>query len=149
MHTMSRWLVSSRAAVAVAVLSGCGGPSASSAPSDSGVAADGCISGADLSSLAIPDAAIGDAGATVAGCYACVASNCQSQLAACSLDCSCSEEVAGLIPCIATGAPANSTKVGECLEALKGELGLAVAGCMLMSCADVATAPCVGLPSSD
>jgi hypothetical protein len=114
-------------AALVAVTQGCGGGS-SSGPGTG--ASDACVPDSNLANLMVPDAAIGDAGVTVEDCYACVSNHCQSQLAACNVDCACNAAVSGLAPCIASG-----TKIGECANALLQErLGAAVWGCLDPNC---------------
>jgi hypothetical protein len=57
----------------------------------------------DLSQLSVPDAPIGDAGASLPGCNACARSTCQAQLAACNDDCLCRASVPTFVECLATG----------------------------------------------
>jgi hypothetical protein len=131
------WSWGAAAVGVVAMISGCGGGS-TAASGDSGTGGDGaCVPDADLTSLSVPDAAIGDAGVTLADCYGCVVSHCQDQLAACDVDCACNSAVASMLPCMAAG-----TKLGECAEALTGELALAVFGCIEPNCAFI----CSGQP---
>jgi len=107
----------------------CGGGNA--APSSTGAEpADACVD-ANLTSLAVPNAPIGDAGVTVAECYTCVRNACQSELAACNQDCECNPAVASIPGCLATG----NEKIGECAAVLQGNtLGGAVLGCLEQNC---------------
>lgn len=66
---------------------------------DSGMA---CAVDASLESLMVPDAAIGDSGATAPGCVACIEANCSPQLMACDNDCACKTAIVGFLGCAAT-----------------------------------------------
>jgi hypothetical protein len=62
-----------------------------------------CLIDADISNLQLPDAALGEAGASVAGCYACIQNACGTQIQACAGDCSCKETVVSFVECIGLG----------------------------------------------
>jgi hypothetical protein len=162
----SQWLLglATTSAIVAAVASGCGGSTNSGGPTDSGTSdvtadhteaaaaeaaadtsppqdtgSDACAIDASLTS--IPDAAIGDAGATTEGCFSCIEANCGSDLAACNADCTCKTDVATLIGCIASGASAvtcgsgvlggNDTAATALLECIAGPLlGGSGPGCL-------------------
>jgi hypothetical protein len=79
---------------------------------DAGAEADAvpvyCLIDADISNLQLPDASLGDAGANVAGCYACIGNACGTQLQACAGDCSCKETVVSFVECIGLGGAITS-----------------------------------------
>jgi hypothetical protein len=135
--------VSARATLLLAGLASfdCGGGNAGPVP---GAAAPGAAPGdgcgdKNLTNVAIPNATIGDAGVTVAECYTCMLNACQSQLAACNLDCQCNPGVASIPGCLATG----SDKIGECAAGLQGNVaGGGVLGCLEQDCIRT----CSGLP---
>jgi hypothetical protein len=56
-----------------------------------------------LETLDVPDAEIGDSGATLPECYACFEYACPGQLAACNADCACTMGVLGFVQCLAAG----------------------------------------------
>jgi hypothetical protein len=62
-----------------------------------------CPAGKDITTIALPEAPIGDAGATVSGCIACAKSSCSAQLAACNAECTCESSVPAFAECLATG----------------------------------------------
>jgi hypothetical protein len=94
---------------------------------------------ADLTTLAIPDAAIGDAGLTVLSCYTCLVNQCRMQLATCDVDRTCNPAVATIPGCLATGM----SRIGECAAVLQGNAaGGGVLGCLEQNCIRT----CSGLP---
>jgi hypothetical protein len=64
--------------------------------------APACMTDADLSTLNVPDAEIGDSGAFAPVCYSCIETTCAAALAACSADCVCNVGVQMFIACVAT-----------------------------------------------
>jgi hypothetical protein len=126
----SQWLLglATTSAIIAAVASGCGGSTSGGSPQDSGapdVTADhyeaaapeaaaetgsmdagpeACAVDANMASLMVPDASLGDAGATTSGCLTCIQTNCSSGVTACSADCACDTAVVGLLGCVASGA---------------------------------------------
>ncbi|MBX3198818.1 MAG: hypothetical protein KF850_18320 [Labilithrix sp.] len=58
---------------------------------------------AQIVAPAAPDAAIGDAGATVGECVACIARACPSETASCQGECACRERALGLLRCLESG----------------------------------------------
>jgi hypothetical protein len=113
---------------------------------DSGMA---CAVDADLTTAMVPDASIGDSGATTETCYACIESNCGSQLADCNADCTCKTNILGFVQCVGSGG--SLTACGSGL-ALSGDpattaLGRCVAGPLLGGSGPGCLQPCgVTLP---
>jgi hypothetical protein len=103
------------------------------APSGDDSAVDGgmeaCVPDADLATVMLPDAAIGDSSATVPECFACIATQCPTELAACSGDCTCSAVAQTFIACISSGMPAYT-----CGAALLGNAGADPAATALANC---------------
>jgi hypothetical protein len=125
----SQWFLglATTSAIIAAVASGCGGSTSGGSPEDSGTAdvttdhseaaaaeaaaetgtmdaaPEACAVDANLASLMVPDASIGDAGATTSGCLSCIQANCSSGVTACSADCACDTAVVGLLGCVASG----------------------------------------------
>ncbi len=146
----SQWLLglATTSAILGAVAAGCGGSPTSGTPvkeagadvsadvaqeaatpeaaTDSGAA---CDVTANLTSLAVPDASIGDSGASTDGCYACIQSTCSTQLSACNADCTCKTDVVTLLECLGTGGSVISC--GETLYATSGSDTAAIA---LLTC---------------
>jgi hypothetical protein len=56
-----------------------------------------------LETLDVPDAEIGDSGATLPECYSCIESTCPRELAVCNIDCSCTMGVVGFVQCLYSG----------------------------------------------
>jgi hypothetical protein len=109
-----------------------------SSPVDSGAveaeaeAAPPCVPDSSLSMLMVPDASLDEAGDTIAGCIACIMSNCGPQVTTCSGDCACNAAVQQFVQCVASGKGALSC--GTTLAQAGGPnatvLGLCVAGPM-------------------
>jgi hypothetical protein len=126
----SQWLLGFATAGAVVgmVAAGCGGSSSNNEPTDSGtdVSVDqgaapetgpeaaveagpmdtgsmACMVDADLTMIMVPDASIGDSGATTEGCYSCLNTTCSAQIAACNADCACKTEIINFLGCIGAG----------------------------------------------
>jgi hypothetical protein len=120
-----KWLLGFVVAGAAAAVTaaGCGGDNGAPAPADSGpdqtagdtgstpdvaneMAAEtgpeaaACVPDADITMLMVPDAAIGDSGVTLPECYSCIQTTCQTQLAACNLDCGCNAAVQQFAACV-------------------------------------------------
>ena len=111
------------------------------APVDAGKPSDACVpDDADLLSIQVPDAAIGDSGATAAECYQCTKDTCSSSLSACNADCSCKDTIVGLFTCLQMPNASPLTCAGGLLGA--GTLGQNLGICVEIGCA----AKC-GLPS--
>jgi hypothetical protein len=104
------------------------------ASSDASAEADAepfyCLIDADISHLQLPDASLGDAGANVAGCYACVQNSCATQVSACAGDCACKENVVSFVECIGLGGA-----IASCLTKLSGTdpATLGFTACLLTS----------------
>jgi hypothetical protein len=109
-----------------------------------------CVIDADILTLAPPDAAIDDAGASVGECLACAQTTCSSQLSACNADCSCNSGFTCFANCIGGIGNTLLTCVGSCfpggisaLESNPTELG--VISCAGQSCtAQCGTASILG-----
>jgi len=122
----SQWLLggATTAAIACAIASGCGGSTNNNTPVEAGTVVDAtpeaakeaaaetgpqdaapeaCAVDADLSSLQVPDASIGDSGATTAECYSCIETTCSSQLTTCNGDCTCKTDIITFITCVGGG----------------------------------------------
>lgn len=134
----SQWLLglATMGTVFGAVAAGCGGSSSSGGGgTDSGAAdvtaekaveaaaeaaaeaspetgSDACVFDGSLTNLNIPDAAIGDSGASTDECYACIQSTCGSQLASCGADCACATAVEGFLSCVASGTSPTTCGTG-------------------------------------
>jgi hypothetical protein len=70
---------------------------------ETGPEAAACMIDANIATLMVPDADIGDAGATLPGCYACIQSTCSMQLNTCNADCTCNVAVQTFAQCVASG----------------------------------------------
>lgn len=93
--------------------------------------------GADLNNVSLPDASLGDSGATTGTCVACMQASCASQITKCDESCSCKAGVDDALTCVAnagtldtsclgglTGDP-NAQNLGLCIyAACKNECGL-------------------------
>jgi hypothetical protein len=149
----SQWLLggATAAAIVAAIASGCGGSTNSSSPQDSGtdvtndVVAEAapkeaaaetstqdspaaCVPDADITHLTIPDASIGDSGASTDGCYACIQTTCSTQLSACNADCTCNTAVRGFLTCVAAGG--STLSCGTSLATGGGSAGLPLGLCV-------------------
>lgn len=67
-------------------------------------AAPMCVPDAQLMNLPVPDASLGDSGATAASCLSCFESSCPTIVAACNMDCACVAAYQQFGSCLATGA---------------------------------------------
>jgi hypothetical protein len=103
-----------------------------SSPVDSGVEAEAeaapCVPDSSLDMLMVPDASLDEAGDTIAGCVACIMTNCGSQESACSGDCRCNDAVQKFVHCVATGGGALSC--GTTLATQGGSNATALALCV-------------------
>src|ERR1019366_4218808 len=114
---------------ACALAIGCGGSSSddSAANVDSGsdvmqadtAAADvvtiidaGRCDGASLNDLSLPDASLGDSGASTATCVACMKSSCASDITSCNSDCVCKEGVDDALNCVAAAGTLSLACLG-------------------------------------
>jgi hypothetical protein len=77
---------------------------------------DVCVPDANLSSLPVPDAALNEAGATAAGCIACLNTACPQLVAECNQNCACIAAFEQFDQCI--GSPGGS--LTACLGDLTG-----------------------------
>jgi hypothetical protein len=139
---------------AIALGVGCGGSSSddSAANVDSGsdvtavdtsvqdvvtVVDAGRCDDADLNDLTLPDASLGDSGASTATCVACMKEDCASDITKCNADCVCKDGVDDALNCVATAGGlsitclgglqtnTNATNLGECIYiACQKECGL-------------------------
>ncbi len=153
-----KWLLGLVAGGTTAVMAaaGCGNSSSSNPPADSGsgqmteaaaetgsadsavdtgVEAAPCVPDADITMLMVPDAGIGDSGATVPACFACIQSLCGTQLSACSGDCACNSAVQQFAGCLGM---ASQTVMG-CATQLVGASG--ATGLPLVLCVAGSAAP--------
>jgi hypothetical protein len=83
------------------------------------VAGDVCILDAN-----VPDAPLGDAGATTGSCIACLNTSCGPPLTACTSDCACPGQVATLFTCLSGGG-----LLVTCLAATPAGPATALAAC--------------------
>jgi hypothetical protein len=93
-----------------------------------------CTTGKDITMIALPEAAIGDAGATVSGCLACAKASCQVQVAACNGECACESSAPAFVECLATGM----YTLDQCAEFFSFWLdmaGVQLPLCLSQSCA--------------
>ncbi len=110
-----------------AIAAGCGSSSSPSNPVDSGAGdvtteampqmeaavetgpdvmeamSDVCVPDADITKLMVPDASIGDAGATAAGCFSCIETACPTVIAQCNQSCACVAAFEAFDTCLANG----------------------------------------------
>ncbi len=105
-----------------------GGDASREAGSDAPTEA--CAVDADLATISLPDAGLGD-DASIATCLACARSSCPSYVAACDTDCTCVTALVGLFECRASGQSltdcsvsllgmGNAFALGECTISLCG-----------------------------
>ncbi|HEY8038577.1 MAG TPA: hypothetical protein VIF15_02235 [Polyangiaceae bacterium] len=159
----SQWLLGLATASTIlgAVASGCGGSSTDNGPTDSGsdvtldvvsepaveAAAEAsdapdeaCAVDADISTLPVPDASIGDSGKPVSGCVDCVKNACPNLIPKCNASCACKTAFVAFEACVGQGQ-----SLLTCGGALVNAGGLTIAD---VTCAAACTGPCgVTLPS--
>jgi hypothetical protein len=152
-----------------AVAAGCGSSSSPSTPVDSGTGdvtteampqpeaavetgpdviveagPDVCVPDASLSSIQVPDAALNEAGATVAGCFACFNQYCPMLVAECNASCACIADFQQFATCLGAG---GSTLT--CLSSL-GNLGSVGVDASVFACGLPCLGPCgQSLPTPD
>ncbi|CAN5196765.1 hypothetical protein BH09MYX1_BH09MYX1_09230 [soil metagenome] len=89
----------------------------------------GCATDASLTSLVPPDAAIGDSGATLPGCAACLKTKCASDINDCDKLCECKDAVIGVYDCLGKNkgfqqcAVANFVGAGQETQTIGFSLG--------------------------
>jgi hypothetical protein len=137
----SQWLLGLAAAsstIVAAVAAGCGGSSNNGSPAKDAavdVKADvveaaptveasvdaaeetACEVDADISTLNVPDASIGDSGVSAEACYSCIQTTCGAALTACNTDCSCKSGALTLFQCLGTGG-----SIASCLAPLVSDI---------------------------
>jgi hypothetical protein len=147
-----KWLVSLAVAGTAAgwIVSGCGGDdnvagsqdsgsdhttdhaaeaAGGEAGMDSGMEAAACVPDADLTTLMLPDASLGDSGATVPSCFACIETTCTTEVAACNVDCACNSAVSDFVTCVAGGmSPINCGMTLAAVDMQSSNLAFCVAG---------------------
>jgi hypothetical protein len=167
----TRWLLglSTSFAVVACVASGCSSGSTAAPAIDSGAAQDvttdveveaaveaavesaapeaavdaACVPDANLSSLTVPDASIGDSGVDVAACLSCFESSCPMIVATCNQSCACVSAVQTFATCI--GTPGSSL-----LSCASGLMSIPGVGVTQLACALGCTTVCgVSLPTGD
>jgi hypothetical protein len=62
-----------------------------------------CVPDADITKLPVPDASIGDAGATAEGCFSCIEQACPTVIAQCNMSCACVAAFEAFDTCLAGG----------------------------------------------
>jgi len=67
-----------------------------------------CVPDANITMFSAPDAAIGDAGATAAGCLACFENACPNTITKCNASCACVSAFEGFTGCISAGGSITS-----------------------------------------
>ncbi len=106
-----------------------------SAPVDTGPEA--CAVDADLATLPVPDASLGDSGATAPECVACVKTMCPALLPKCQASCACVTAFVSFEQCIATGESLITCATSDLLN---GNAGLGESD--LIPCALGCETPC-------
>jgi hypothetical protein len=109
------------------------------APDDA--SAGPCTTGKDITMIALPEAGIGDAGATVSGCIACAKASCQAQVAACNGECGCESSAPAFVECLATG----TYSFGQCTDFFTfwiDPAGTQLPLCLTQSCASQCCTTC-------
>jgi hypothetical protein len=88
---------------------------------------------ADLNDLSLPDASLGDSGASTATCVACMKASCAGDITQCNADCTCKDGVDDALNCVA-GAGGLSL---SCLSGLQGNTNATNLGeCIFLACKD-------------
>ncbi|HEX8791691.1 MAG TPA: hypothetical protein VF765_12135 [Polyangiaceae bacterium] len=162
---------STAAALIGAVASGCSSSSSSpSAPQDSGpgdatmeampqpeaapetgpdvveeAVSDVCVPDTSLQSLQIPDAALSDSGATIAGCLACVEQTCPQIASECNASCACLADFQAFAICMSKPAATLLT----CLSSLGSLPSVGVDASAIACAAPCLTACGQSLPTGD
>jgi hypothetical protein len=97
-----------------------------------------CVNDADLSTITVPDAALGDAGASVGTCLACTKSSCGPEVQDCQDECECRAAISDFYGCLA----ADGGSLFGCASGLAGGGGTpsgataALGQCVLLGCSD-------------
>lgn len=91
----------------------------------SGLDLDAC----SLPDGGIPDAAIGDTGATTSSCLNCINTSCGTEATACNGDCLCASQVISVFECTAGGQ-----SIATCLATAPNPKVLALGVCVEISC---------------
>ncbi len=92
---------------------------------------------ADLNTLSLPDASLGDSGASVGTCLGCTRASCSEQITECNKDCECKNGIDDALNCVAeqgtlsascvgsVGNDTNAQALGECIYlSCQNECGL-------------------------
>ncbi|HEX7667828.1 MAG TPA: hypothetical protein VF407_25045 [Polyangiaceae bacterium] len=84
-----------------------------------------------IENLSIPDAALGDGGATTATCLTCTKESCASQIKACDKDCDCENGIDDALTCIGEKGGLDSTCIGDLQD---NSAATALGECLYLSC---------------
>ena len=88
---------------------------------------------ADLNTLSLPDAALGDSGASVGTCLDCTRGSCETQISACNASCQCKNDIDDALNCIAQQGGLNASCAGGLLSG--GDVPAQNLGqCLYLSC---------------
>ena len=155
MRSKHFWMgLASSVSVACAIFAGCGSSSSGGGtePADSGAdvtaldatpdvahdsaivdappEAEACAVDADLATLSVPDASLGDSGATAPECVSCVKTACPTLIGKCQMSCGCVTAFVDFEQCIGTGMAligcATSTLLGANTGIMESDLACAL-----------------------
>jgi len=94
---------------------------------------------ANIGDLSLPDASLGDSGASIGTCLSCTKASCSTQVTACNASCQCKNDIDDALGCVAakgglnasciggllSGGDPSATNLGQCIvAACKTECGL-------------------------
>jgi hypothetical protein len=107
-------------------------------------AAPPCPIDGSITSFPVPDASLGDSGATTEGCVSCVTTSCPTVITACNANCACKEAFATFEQCVAAGGSIQTCAVALASDPDAG-IGITQLGCAI----PCASACGVTIPTGD
>lgn len=129
--------------VGTAIVVGCGGEeettpggaASDDAGAEGGSVEAGCGNINDILGR-VPDASIGDSGASTSQCLGCVQRNCQAPIAECNVDCTCVTSISGALTCIERNPsePIACAAPLATLPAATRNIGFKLLACVQTSC---------------
>ena len=95
-----------------------------------------CLTDADLLTMPLPDANIGDSGGSVQACGTCLKTSCNSDISDCNKICDCKDAVVGLYDCLGKGKSLQTCGIQNFLGASQEtqNIGLSLVGCASSKC---------------
>lgn len=110
-----------------------------------------CATDADLFTISVPDANIGDTGVSVQACATCLKTSCKSDITDCNAVCECKDAIISVYDCLGKGKALQTCGIQNFLGAGQEtqNIGVSILGCASSKCKDECGLADGGLLPSD